>query len=135
MQFSRIEGRLCERWSRSASPVVPEIRIASLEVRTLKAEQYSPTNRIVAIRCSGRPSYCEGRATEAEKHFGLVDLIRTLAELAGRTLDLRASSVVDRMYAVANAPGAFQRHVLLRKEVIQPHLPIRLPCYDFVPLT
>src|SRR5918996_2705436 len=24
---------------------------------------------------------------------------------------------------------------LLRKEVIQPHLPIRLPCYDFVPLT
>ena len=26
-------------------------------------------------------------------------------------------------------------YVLLRKEVIQPHLPIRLPCYDFVPLT
>ena len=25
--------------------------------------------------------------------------------------------------------------VLLRKEVIQPHLPIRLPCYDFTPIT
>ena len=24
---------------------------------------------------------------------------------------------------------------LLRKEVIQPHLPIRLPCYDFTPIT
>ena len=24
--------------------------------------------------------------------------------------------------------------VLHRKEVIQPHLPIRLPCYDFTPL-
>jgi hypothetical protein len=24
--------------------------------------------------------------------------------------------------------------VLLRKEVIQPHLPVRLPCYDFVPI-
>jgi len=24
---------------------------------------------------------------------------------------------------------------LLRKEVIQPHLPVRLPCYDLVPLT
>ena len=24
--------------------------------------------------------------------------------------------------------------VLLRKEVIQPHLPIRLPCYDFTPV-
>ena len=25
--------------------------------------------------------------------------------------------------------------VLPRKEVIQPHLPVRLPCYDFTPLT
>ena len=25
--------------------------------------------------------------------------------------------------------------MLLRKEVIQPHLPIRLPCYDFTPVT
>ena len=24
---------------------------------------------------------------------------------------------------------------ILRKEVIQPHLPVRLPCYDFVPIT
>jgi hypothetical protein len=24
--------------------------------------------------------------------------------------------------------------VLLRKEVIQPHLPVRLPCYDFTPI-
>ena len=27
-----------------------------------------------------------------------------------------------------------ERRVLLRKEVIQPHLPVRLPCYDFVPV-
>jgi hypothetical protein len=25
--------------------------------------------------------------------------------------------------------------LLLRKEVIQPHLPVRLPCYDFTPIT
>ena len=25
-------------------------------------------------------------------------------------------------------------NLLLRKEVIQPHLPVRLPCYDFVPV-
>jgi hypothetical protein len=25
--------------------------------------------------------------------------------------------------------------LLPRKEVIQPHLPVRLPCYDFVPIT
>ena len=28
----------------------------------------------------------------------------------------------------------FMLHVLHRKEVIQPHLPIRLPCYDFTPI-
>ena len=27
-----------------------------------------------------------------------------------------------------------RRQLLLRKEVIQPHLPVRLPCYDFVPI-
>jgi hypothetical protein len=29
---------------------------------------------------------------------------------------------------------AMPGEVLLRKEVIQPHLPVRLPCYDFVPI-
>ena len=28
----------------------------------------------------------------------------------------------------------FRFRLLLRKEVIQPHLPIRLPCYDFTPV-
>ena len=30
-------------------------------------------------------------------------------------------------------PGGLRR--LPRKEVIQPHLPVRLPCYDFTPIT
>jgi len=34
--------------------------------------------------------------------------------------------------AAVRAPRA--RQALLRKEVIQPHLPVRLPCYDFVPI-
>ena len=32
-------------------------------------------------------------------------------------------------------PIAPRGGVLPRKEVIQPHLPVRLPCYDFTPLT
>jgi hypothetical protein len=28
--------------------------------------------------------------------------------------------------------GSSEAKMLLRKEVIQPHLPVRLPCYDFV---
>ena len=31
-------------------------------------------------------------------------------------------------------PGYNPYGLLLRKEVIQPHLPIRLPCYDFTPV-
>ena len=33
------------------------------------------------------------------------------------------------------ASPANRLRVLPRKEVIQPHLPVRLPCYDFVPIT
>ena len=35
----------------------------------------------------------------------------------------------------ALAPQFPGLQTLLRKEVIQPHLPVRLPCYDFVPIT
>ena len=31
-------------------------------------------------------------------------------------------------------PDANDLRIILRKEVIQPHLPIRLPCYDFTPV-
>ena len=43
-------------------------------------------------------------------------------------------------YASESVDSNFDRPVnfftvLLRKEVIQPHLPVRLPCYDFAPVT
>ena len=31
--------------------------------------------------------------------------------------------------------SARERALLLRKEVIQPQVPLRLPCYDFIPIT
>ena len=34
-----------------------------------------------------------------------------------------------------NKPTTVSPQKLLRKEVIQPHLPVRLPCYDLVPIT
>ena len=38
---------------------------------------------------------------------------------------------VARSYTILHRVS---RQVLLRKEVIQPHLPIRLPCYDLTPI-
>ena len=35
----------------------------------------------------------------------------------------------------SHTEGNRSARFLLRKEVIQPHLPVRLPCYDFTPIT
>ena len=39
----------------------------------------------------------------------------------------------ERILADQDSPTSWVGN-LLRKEVIQPHLPIRLPCYDFTPI-
>ena len=59
------------------------------------------------------------------------------------------SRFYDSYYFVFSFQGAYKKgfinpskpnssetynHNLHRKEVIQPHLPIRLPCYDFTPI-
>jgi hypothetical protein len=40
---------------------------------------------------------------------------------------------VSRHRVIMRSPTVWNG--LLRKEVIQPHLPVRLPCYDFTPIT
>ena len=46
------------------------------------------------------------------------------------------ASELFRVYCIDHRmnPPCFHFGLLLRKEVIQPHLPIRLPCYDFTPV-
>ena len=39
-----------------------------------------------------------------------------------------------RVYSTNTPTTVGTKIMLLRKEVIQPHLPVRLPCYDFVPI-
>ena len=43
----------------------------------------------------------------------------------------RAKTSIKR---ILNGLPCRSKTKLLRKEVIQPHLPVRLPCYDFVPI-
>ena len=58
-----------------------------------------------------------------------------------RTRPRRGATTVPRQHArhtQGRPPRHHARHqndILRRKEVIQPHLPIRLPCYDFTPIT
>ena len=45
----------------------------------------------------------------------------------------RALKIEQQIQLAFRIPA--ERCLLLRKEVIQPHLPIRLPCYDLTPIT
>ena len=48
----------------------------------------------------------------------------------------RVDVLIDRSIDLeGRSPGEPGDQALPRKEVIQPHLPVRLPCYDFVPIT
>lgn len=56
-------------------------------------------------------------------------LLRTLSNVP-------PMSYQSRTYVSNLAPGHSEEcQMLLRKEVIQPHLPVRLPCYDLVLIT
>ena len=50
------------------------------------------------------------------------------------TLASLPSQLVFRLDRPRNELSSFLSSFLPRKEVIQPHLPIRLPCYDFTPV-
>jgi hypothetical protein len=54
-----------------------------------------------------------------------------------RTRRRRTPGLVDVLDAPRGSldPAAGSLCELPRKEVIQPHLPVRLPCYDFTPIT
>ena len=52
------------------------------------------------------------------------------------TLGHPESSILNPLsrFATADKCGRLALRRVSRKEVIQPHLPIRLPCYDFTPV-
>ena len=84
--------------------------LSSFEVRSLKTIQRS-----------------DHKGSVFNRSYGL-STCRSSLSAASLALPLRPGSTWD-----LNA--AFRQHPLLpRKEVIQPHLPIRLPCYDFTPV-
>ena len=45
---------------------------------------------------------------------------------------LELSEALPTMSRLPHSVGAFDQ--ILRKEVIQPQVPLRLPCYDFTPV-
>lgn len=69
---------------------------------------------------------------------GLVGLEPTTPALSRRCsnqLSYRPMSIDSTCLPTTDKCGRLIWIAVSRKEVIQPHLPIRLPCYDFTPVT
>src|SRR5689334_17235910 len=87
-------------------------------------------------RVSRRSTHPEGRSTSGPATAGSSELVSVPPSST-----IQANSRTTRRWAVLPVlawlwTGLTKRagQLLLRKEVIQPHLPVRLPCYDFVPI-
>ena len=66
------------------------------------------------------------------KHANLCRVVWLAPVMPGLISPLRAD---DCPYPPEKWPKPSLRGILLRKEVIQPLVPQRLPCYDFIPVT
>ena len=80
---------------------------------SLKTQQCNAARK-TSLRCGARPG----------RHFGTPG-----GQKAGPT-----DSSAWRQAAGVARGAAMADIELPRKEVIQPHLPVRLPCYDFTPI-
>jgi hypothetical protein len=86
-----------------------------------------PTTPALSRRCSNQLSYRpHHHLTHHTKTKALHNCLMTMrSALAHSTLLLTTTDKCERL----------KSNTISRKEVIQPHLPIRLPCYDFTPVT
>src|SRR5690242_11917356 len=99
-----------------ARPVIPVYVGSCCAVFKVRGEGCATERSWDRSRRPGR-----GRSLKTRQHAARP---RTVAARSGRRSRRRR----------AWAPAASSR-MLPRKEVIQPHLPVRLPCYDFTPVT
>jgi hypothetical protein len=98
-----------------------------------------PTNTRLA--CSLRTQQCAYEPSRTTNHLPpnpktgvLTADTRDNNELVSVPPSSNPHETFARAKACWTTPHTGRRLVLLRKEVIQPHLPVRLPCYDFVPI-
>ena len=81
--------------------------------------------------------YASGVTAGSKKHTHRYRVVEDAA--SGKGTQPKASAahptVSLRIRRSSHTEGNRRARFLLRKEVIQPHLPVRLPCYDFTPIT
>ena len=95
-------------------------------IRVVGLVGFEPTTPALSRRCSNRLSYRPTKIVHAalsSRRYGSPSALAT-----------RTSTVVVNEQPIRVGARSTECFIS-RKEVIQPHLPIRLPCYDFTPVT
>ena len=103
-----------------------------------ESNSWPPACKAGALRTELHPHSVSSRASQIV--VGLSGLEPPTSRLSGVRSN-HLSYKPSGFYLIFTEPSKMNsavRHLflkkLLRKEVIQPHLPIRLPCYDFTPI-
>ena len=81
--------------------------------------------------CSNQLSY---RPSRVRHRYCIIALRRRDPDCPAEPPTLESFGEPRCTEEVAPEPGFLSELVLLRKEVIQPQVPLRLPCYDFTPI-
>ena len=92
-----------------------------------------PTTPALSRRCSNQLSYrpFTSRVKRSERRGPL----RRQNDLSAYAAALPPSHFTRAFFITTERREHLTHAAFSRKEVIQPHLPIRLPCYDFTPVT
>src|SRR5947208_12591655 len=91
-------------------------------------------------RCAAKTELCvtlisfEALVSFDSKVFTACPGSDQLIHSADLAVDLNAFGA-NSNFRISNFGFLREAHFLLRKEVIQPQVPLRLPCYDFIPVT
>ena len=83
---------------------------------------------------STQPTPCERTTITGQPHHHPSSATTTRGCVSTRQIQNLWQSHTRRLNHTNTTHNCGPQIKLLRKEVIQPHLPVRLPCYDFVPI-
>jgi hypothetical protein len=132
MQFSRYTRAACP--SESANGTSPLTRFSAVRpFRSLELAGLSKLNSMSPTLASQAGNQ-SAQAPKANR--GLDRLDRVVDVIPGEPRTGTPQTVHTRWTrAIPGAACGGKCHRIPRKEVIQPQLPLRLPCYDFTPIT
>ena len=128
---------------RAVPPPDPRLPAWSSAVRSGSSRRFVAQESSIALDPSGPNSVpdrsrssCSRFHADSERELAVLTSARSRAEPNSRRSTSehvlpRDDSLEKRR---TGQPVETACQMLLRKEVIQPHLPVRLPCYDFVPI-